>query len=392
MRNWVKQLLTGVVGAGIFLMLVFSGASSSQAVNLVDVINVYVAPPLAQGTHLSSGITVENFNSYTAGACPTTLTIGTVTGGCQVAAGDAYGGAAAAATVSTPTAGGSATKYATTTNAAGMTFSLAQQSRYVGFWWSAGGGNNFVTFYQDNTEIVSLDSQDLRDLFGTAPTNAGNWLTLNADSSKVLTAADGSTYPQVQYFGNPRGYSASPPTAISTITSGEPFVYVHLFAKGNLSFNKIKFSGLGFEFDNLVVAEALQSPPTPNNLVLSEVLTSPLYSVRFEANGGDGSMPTQFGSTATNLNQNTFTRPGYTFGGWANSQANATAGIVAYTNGQSFAFTADATLYAIWSGGPELANTGEPSNAMPGVPVATSLVILTLGALLMFSRRRAKKR
>ena len=378
------------------LGLSIGAVTASQAANVIDVINVYIAPPFVQGTYLSSGITVEDFNSYSAGACPTTLTIGTVTGSCSVGAGGVYGGASAAATDSTPTVGGTQTKYATTgSNTSGMTFSLAKQSRYIGFWWSAGGGGNVVTFYQDDTEIVSLNSQTLRDLFGTAP-SSGTWAGLNT-SSNVLTAVDGSTHRKVWYFGNPHGYGSTTPTASSTETTGEPFVYVHLFAKGNLSFNKVKFSGGSFEFDNLVVAEALQMPPSPNNFVSVATLQSTQQSVTYSPNGGDGTMSTQFGSTTANLSSNAFTRSGYTFGGWADSAANAAAGTVAYADGTSYPFTSDITLYAIWIADavtvtetPPLASTGSNNAPLFGYAGALGLSLLVLGGAMVAARRMQK--
>ena len=398
----LRRVLSGLLTLGITVAIGLFGSSLTHAANVVDVINVYVAPPLVQGTYLSSGITVENFNTYTAGtACPTALSIGAVSGGCRVENVGAYGGATAAATSSTATVGGIGSKYATTTDVNGMTFSLTKQSRYVGFWWSAGGGNNHVTFYQDDTEIVSLNSQDLYNLFGTAPTNASSWTTLNSGSNE-LSAVDGSTHRKVWYFGNPRGYASTTPTGISSVTSGEPFVYVHLFAKGNLSFNKVKFSGGGFEFDNLVVAEAIQQLPSPNNLVLTKVLTSPLNSVTYHANGGDGTMSTQFSQTAANLSTNSFSRSGYSFGGWANSSTNADVGAVAFTDGQSYAFSSDATLYAIWipdaapnqvaASGPAteqvLAKTGTDSGLLPLMLAA----LAALGVALLFGSHAMAKR
>ena len=58
---------------------------------------------------------------------------------------------------------------------------------------------------------------------------------------------------------------------------------------------------------------------------------------------------TQSSHVAANLTSNPWTRSGYTFGGWATSSANATAGTVAYANNASYPFTSSTTLYAIWS-------------------------------------------
>lgn len=68
--------------------------------------------------------------------------------------------------------------------------------------------------------------------------------------------------------------------------------------------------------------------------------------VTFDANGGTGSMATQSSSSAANLTPNSFVRTGFTFGGW-NTAANGSG--TSYANSASFAFAADATLYAQWT-------------------------------------------
>ena len=69
------------------------------------------------------------------------------------------------------------------------------------------------------------------------------------------------------------------------------------------------------------------------------------FTVTFDANGGTGTMANQTASTATALTNNAFTRTGYTFAGWSTTAGGA----VAYTNGASYPFTANATLYAVWT-------------------------------------------
>lgn len=75
------------------------------------------------------------------------------------------------------------------------------------------------------------------------------------------------------------------------------------------------------------------------------------YTVRYHANGGDGSMPDQifWEDESQNLSQNAFTRNGYSFDGWAESEN----GEVTYRDGQSVLNLTDhdgavANLYAVW--------------------------------------------
>jgi len=76
------------------------------------------------------------------------------------------------------------------------------------------------------------------------------------------------------------------------------------------------------------------------------------YQVIYNANGGTGIMPSitiTFGQSAA-LSAVLFSKTGYTFQGWATSLANANAGIVTYSNGQTYTMnTEGATLYAVWS-------------------------------------------
>ena len=70
------------------------------------------------------------------------------------------------------------------------------------------------------------------------------------------------------------------------------------------------------------------------------------YSVKFNANGGSGTMADQafvYGIEQA-LSANAFTREGYTFAGWATS----VDGIIAYTSGESISVAAPMTLYAVW--------------------------------------------
>ncbi len=72
-------------------------------------------------------------------------------------------------------------------------------------------------------------------------------------------------------------------------------------------------------------------------------------TLTYNANGGSGSMAASKGIGSITLTACTFTKDGYSFVGWATSQANADAGIVAYADIASYSLTADATIYAVWA-------------------------------------------
>jgi len=82
---------------------------------------------------------------------------------------------------------------------------------------------------------------------------------------------------------------------------------------------------------------------------LYAIFTANNYSVRFDANGGSGTMADSaiVAGTAKNLTANAFTRVGYSFQGWTtNSNGTGTT----YTNSQSVTLYADTVLYAKWLG------------------------------------------
>ncbi len=76
------------------------------------------------------------------------------------------------------------------------------------------------------------------------------------------------------------------------------------------------------------------------------------YNIVFDPNGGSGTPPGQiltFAQTAA-LASNVFTKTGYTFIGWATSQALAASGIKEYFNNENYTIGSnDVVLYAVWN-------------------------------------------
>jgi uncharacterized repeat protein (TIGR02543 family) len=93
-------------------------------------------------------------------------------------------------------------------------------------------------------------------------------------------------------------------------------------------------------------ADGATYPFTANATLFAQWKPNPTFTVSFNGNGGFGGMTTETRSAATALLPEGFTRPGYTFAGWNTSPSgNGTA----YANGATYAFTANATLYAQWT-------------------------------------------
>ncbi|BDX39097.1 hypothetical protein CYCD_24520 [Tenuifilaceae bacterium CYCD] len=116
---------------------------------------------------------------------------------------------------------------------------------------------------------------------------------------------------------------------------------------------------------------------TPHNDTLYAQWTVNYYDIIFISNGGEGNMPNQsiaYNTTAA-LNNNVFTKTGYTFGGWATSEIGA----VEYANGTNYTMltASDVLLYAHWD-----INSGVETSEINNLtiypnPVSTILTIKT---------------
>ena len=177
-----------------------------------------------QGPPLSSGATVENFNSFsTSSPCPGTIATGTITGTCSVAVADVYGGAASES--ADPVTTGPGTPYATTSTE--MTITLDTPQKYLGFWWSAGNSSNVVEFYENDVLVARMSTLTLEN---------------KLDTLSELRSKDGLTvYSRGDYFENPLGVGSN----------HQDYIFLSLYGQGGTTFDKIVFSGAGFEFDNL---------------------------------------------------------------------------------------------------------------------------------------------
>jgi LPXTG-motif cell wall-anchored protein len=113
-----------------------------------------------------------------------------------------------------------------------------------------------------------------------------------------------------------------------------------------------------------------------------KVWTSPV--VRFNANGGSGTMSYQVGTLSQALTLNSFARAGFNFSGWAeNSDGTGTR----YADGASFDFSSDKELFAQWTAVPAApAATTAPATTTPATttPATTTpaAILATTGANL----------
>jgi uncharacterized repeat protein (TIGR02543 family) len=387
-------VLSSIVAAASIVLLPLAPAHATTGGGIA----LYLSAPLVQGSEIEpEGTLTENFNglggspTLEGSTCPTALAIGSVsiapsTGACQYRLPGIYGGASA--TDSSPFFGGDGSNYFGTYNVsdAEITFTFpAGGVKYVGFWWSGGNRGNVVTFYNDATEIASLDTLALEELLGSAPPS--DWPSGNGS----VTAMDGTAYPKGHYFGNPRGYTEYPPLSQSAgLTQGGDgpytqhrdylYAYINLFLTGEQTATSVKFSGNGFEFDNLTTSTIAQAPDT--SMVFAGGLVG--QTVQFLPGAADatGSMVAQSSTTAANLSANSYQRSGYTFTGWNTAEDGSGT---PYGAGANFDFATDLTLYAQW----ELATEDlAPTGASDSVALGAMLVALISGAAAVVVRRR----
>lgn len=340
----------------VIVVALFGGISAAQAAP-GDSIALYLSAPLVQGSDVTGvGSNTETFDSMTGAAwpgiqCPSSTNVGTITastltggspapsGACRILTAQGYGGATS--TTGSPSFGGNgsvfaATLYRAPDDAGTITFNFPNPVKYVGFWWSAGNAGNTVEFLSGNTVVATYNSSDMMTVLGSYPSPY--------PGSAVLTSLGGDTYPKGRYFGNPRGFTSVTPNTPSNIDSSSVFAYFNIFLNGSTSVDAIRFSGQGFEFDNITTSTVTQTPS--NSLVFANSVLG--KSVQFLPNlaGASGTMPAQTDTSTANLNQVAFTKPGYTFTGW-NTQANN--GGTPFADQASYNFASDLTLYAQWA-------------------------------------------
>jgi len=379
------------------LALVAAASVPTASAKSADAVSIYLDAPLVQGSFAAgtSGTTTEDFNSFSAGACPTTWAVGTITGVCNISSVLTWGGSSVGANSTTPSIGGAGSNYATTANNTdSFTLTLSAPSKYVGLYWTAGSPSNRISFFDGNKKIIELTTASIMELLGTAPVDANDWLTIANDPAAVVDSGIPATkYKRAYYFGNPRAYTANPPTEMSSVSGVDPWTYLHLFASGTVEFDSVQFSGGGFEFDNLAVSTSAKTPPAslaPAGFINAD------HTATFDANGGEGTMEPITANVSGNLPANTLTNANEecTFDGW-NTEADGSG--TAYADGAAFSFETNETMYAQWDcpeeevaveeEEKELAQTGSTNSS----PLFATFALLALGSALLLLSRRTRR-
>jgi uncharacterized repeat protein (TIGR02543 family) len=201
----------------------------------------------------------------------------------------------------------------------------------VPFGYKFGGGPWY------DTKLTSYD--------GTAPINSAG-LTITADGSTYSFNANGT--PSVQGTPNPSfsvAFNANGGTgSMASETHNAPTALTpDGFTRAGYTFTgwNTAANGAGTAY-----ASGATFPFTANATLYAQWKANPSFTVAFNANGGTGGMASEAHNVPAPLTSESFTRSGYTFAGW-NTAANGSG--TAYANSATYAFTANATLYAQWT-------------------------------------------
>ena len=219
--------------------------------------------------------------------------------------------------------------------------------------------NNFDGSYYGQTGSTEIPNNTSWTLNGSndvkfTTTVAGSYTFIYNTSNKSIKVQYPTAY-TVTYSRVPT-VAANAPTTTPSFSSG-----AYVLANTSVTFDaktaNTGYTWQGWYDNNAGTGSVLSSNQSYTrsitaNTTIYAVYTANTYTVKFDANGGTGTMSNQnftYG-TAQNLTANSFTRTGYTFAGWATS-AN---GNKVYNDKQSVSNLsstngATVTLYAKWT-------------------------------------------
>jgi uncharacterized repeat protein (TIGR02543 family) len=217
--------------------------------------------------------------------------------------------------------------------------------------------SNFGTPETSTQRVVSgVSTQLTAGTFARSGYIFSGWTTVSdgsgtsyADSNNITTSADIILYAKwitgvnktVTFNGNSSSSGSMATQSAGTATA----LNSNQFLRTNFTFTgwNTAANGSGYSYDD----GAVYSFVTDTTLYAQWRANRTAYTVTFYANAVDasGTMSSQTADTPTALTLSGFTRAGYNFLGWHTSYNSGSA---SYLDGQTYAFTGNANLYAIW--------------------------------------------
>lgn len=274
-----KALLVTLIALIAIPTNLLNRVDTASAVATTTVASIYLDAPFVQGSYArhyggvtelfnNSGTSSTTISSNTASIVGGTKTSGSYTRFDNSFSQNVYG---AQNNTETATVGGGVSNNTgfANTDSTGFEITFSTAVKYIGFWWAAGNTGNTVTLYSGSTTVASFDTTGIRNILGNVPASDSAY----ASATDSITATNGSIYRKKYYFGSPAGYTSTTPTVRNSLgLYDEPFAFVHAFAQNGQSFDRIKLSGAGFEFDNLTVST--QDVPIRDSLYLATTATT----------------------------------------------------------------------------------------------------------------------
>jgi uncharacterized repeat protein (TIGR02543 family) len=183
---------------------------------------------------------------------------------------------------------------------------------------------------------------------GTATFQAGSAYTMGTSNVTLSAQWNTNVTHSVTYTAGSTAVTGTAPTEVAIVEGLTFVVKANTFTRTGFTFSAWLSSGSG------IVAASYSAGSTFTMGLSDVVLTAqwsaiPNSTVTFNPDDAGGIEYVQTTNVATNLIPNTFTRPGFTFGGW--SRTPTPNSVFAFGNNASYPFTSSITLYAIWNPG-----------------------------------------
>jgi uncharacterized repeat protein (TIGR02543 family)/LPXTG-motif cell wall-anchored protein len=210
----------------------------------------------------------------------------------------------------------------------------------------------YVGCTNDSNPPANAVSQAFSDNFVIVVT-APPTVVVPADGAQPVNGEFNLTYgvmlavgppPATAIFFEPKGFAVAPDATSCSVQGTLPqglqtgwSVHTNIFYISLAPQELGTFSGIS--------VRCTTGSQTADSATYTIVVSAPGFTVTFNSNGGTGTMQNQTASTATQLSSNGFTRQGYTFLGW---DADQNASSPSYSPSDSYEFSANITLYAIW--------------------------------------------
>jgi uncharacterized repeat protein (TIGR02543 family) len=251
--------------------------------------------------------------------------------------------------------------------------------------------NKTVTFDSNGGTGTMSDQLDnvptalTTDTFARAGYTFAGWNTASNGSGTAY--ADAATYPFTADATLYAQWTAIPNKTVTFDSNGGSGSMSNEVDNVATALTSNTFTRAGYTFNDWNTAangsgtgysDAASYPFSADATLFAQWTAIPNKTVTFDSNGGTGTMANEADNLPTALTSNAYVRTGYNFVGW-NTAANGSG--TAYVDGASYAFAADATMFAQWTLKPVLTfdvNGGSGSVAPLASDVPTNLPTTTV--------------